>query len=99
MKPLEYHQGLLQTNLVRYFQKAKRKRQVIIATHNANLVVNTDSEQVIVADFDRNKQRQILNIGYVCGALENSFDDNNEDSVLIQKSIRQHCWYVLECGP
>jgi ABC-type cobalamin/Fe3+-siderophores transport system ATPase subunit len=32
------------------FRKAKSKRQIIIATHNANLVVNTDADQVIVAD-------------------------------------------------
>lgn len=32
------------------FRNAKTKRQIIIATHNANLVVNTDAEQIIVAD-------------------------------------------------
>ncbi len=37
--------------LVNAFREAKKKRQIIIATHNANLVVNTDAEQVIVADY------------------------------------------------
>lgn len=32
------------------FRKAKAKRQIIIATHNANLVVNTDAEQILIAD-------------------------------------------------
>src|SRR6185437_8322323 len=36
--------------LVGLFIEAKNKRQVIIITHNANLVVNTDADQVIVAD-------------------------------------------------
>ena len=31
------------------FRDAKRRRQILIATHNANLVVNTDAEQVIFA--------------------------------------------------
>ncbi len=32
-----------------YFRQAKERRQVIIVTHNPNLVVNTDADQVIVA--------------------------------------------------
>ena len=35
--------------LVNLFVAAKGKRQVIMVTHNANLVVNTDADQVIVA--------------------------------------------------
>lgn len=46
------------------FRKAKTDRQVIIATHNANLVVNTDAEQVVVAKYDNNV------ISFEAGALE-----------------------------
>ena len=35
--------------LVPLFEEAKKKRQVIMVTHNANLVVNTDADQIIVA--------------------------------------------------
>jgi len=87
------------TTLVQYFRKSKKKRQVIIVTHNANLVVNTDSEQVIVANFDKDRQEQNANICYVSGALENSFEDDSTKSVLYSKGVRQHCWYVLEGGP
>jgi len=51
--------------LVGAFRDAKIERQIIIATNNANLLVNTDAEQVIVAEFDNNK------IFYDCGSLEN----------------------------
>lgn len=51
--------------LVDAFREAKKKRQIIIATHNANLVVNTDAEQVIVAEFENNR------ISYRCGSIEN----------------------------
>lgn len=47
------------------FREAKTDRQVIIATHNANLVVNTDAEQVIVAKYNDNV------ISFESGALEN----------------------------
>jgi hypothetical protein len=39
--------------LVRYFREAKARRQIIIVTHNPNLVVNTDAEQVVVASAVR----------------------------------------------
>lgn len=36
-----------------YFQDAKTRRQIILIGHNPNLVVNADSEQVIVATCTR----------------------------------------------
>lgn len=36
--------------LVNIFKELKKYRQIIIVTHNANLVINADAEQVIVAD-------------------------------------------------
>ncbi len=85
--------------LMKYFKKAKLNRQIIIASHNANLVVNTDSEQVIVANFDKDKQEQVCNICYIEGSLENSFENKADATVLYSKGIRQHCWDVLEGGP
>ncbi len=51
--------------LVPIFTTIKKYRQVIIATHNANLVINADTEQVIVAKNDSEK------LSYVSGSLEN----------------------------
>jgi hypothetical protein len=51
--------------LVEAFRGGKRKRQIVIATNNANLIVNTDAEQIIVAEFKDNE------ISYKLGALEN----------------------------
>lgn len=50
--------------LVDALKQAKTKRQLLIATNNANLVVNTDAEQVIVAEFKDGK------IAYKTGAIE-----------------------------
>lgn len=51
--------------VVTAFRDAKKDRQIIIATNNANLVVNTDAEQIIVAEYENNEIR------YNIGTLEN----------------------------
>ncbi len=59
-------------DLVEDFREIKKKRQIIIATHNPNLVVNTDSEQVIIAKFEDNINADNKpKITYISGALEN----------------------------
>ena len=51
--------------LVNLFKELKKYRQMIIVTHNANLVVTADAEQVIVANNEDE------NISYIMGSLEN----------------------------
>jgi len=58
-------------DLIRIFKDIKKYRQVIIVTHNANLVVNADAEQVIVASNEDER------LSYKAGSLENP-DINNE---------------------
>lgn len=84
--------------LVRYFRNAKKRRQVIIATHNPNLVVNTDSEQVIVANFDRGLESQESRVSYVSGSLENTFKDDASNLLLEKQGIREHVCEILEGG-
>ncbi|MBN3790101.1 TrlF family AAA-like ATPase [Burkholderia sp. Ac-20353] len=57
--------------LVTRFREARKRRQIIIVTHNANLVVNTDADQVIVASCGRHRLGQLPEITYECGGLEN----------------------------
>lgn len=71
--------------LVPLFRKIKSYRQVIIVTHNANLVVNTDAEQVIVAT----NEGEI--ISYDAGALE-------DGSVINGRGIRSNVCNILEGG-
>lgn len=56
--------------LVPLFVRAKESRQVIVVTHNANLVVNTDADQVIIADAGPSVDRQLPPIKYMAGGLE-----------------------------
>jgi energy-coupling factor transporter ATP-binding protein EcfA2 len=56
--------------LVVEFQRAKLRRQVIIVTHNANLVVNTDADQVIVTRCGNHEPGRLPHMSYVSGGLE-----------------------------
>lgn len=57
--------------LVVLFRRAKQRRQIIIVTHNANLVVNTDADQVIVAKCGPHRSGNLPEITYTSGGLEN----------------------------
>lgn len=64
-------------NLVKFIEDRKSKRQIIMVSHNPNLVVSTDSENVIVANQSgKNEQRdnKCHKFEYVSGALENTYD-------------------------
>ena len=56
--------------LVALFMTAKAKRQVIIVTHNANLVVNTDADQIIIANAGPHVPGGLPPITYVAGGLD-----------------------------
>ena len=56
--------------LVPLFQAAKRRRQVVMVTHNANLVVNTDADQIIVADAGPQSANSLPPITYKSGGLD-----------------------------
>src|SRR5262249_27974360 len=57
--------------LVPHFRDARERRQVIVVTHNANLVVNTDADQVIIASSVRRNDGGLPFITYESGSLEN----------------------------
>lgn len=71
--------------LVELFIAAKAKRQVIMVTHNANLVVNTDADQIIVADSGPHARGELPAITYKSGGLESA-------------EIRQDVCDILEGG-
>jgi len=54
--------------LVPFIKQVKSERQIIIVTHNPNLAVVCDSEQVIYAHIDKSKNNLIT---YISGSLEN----------------------------
>ncbi|CAO3381383.1 TrlF family AAA-like ATPase [Azospirillum argentinense] len=55
--------------LVPVLNAAKENRQIIMVTHNPNLAVVCDAEQIIFAEFDR---KDTCSIKYVSGAIEDA---------------------------
>jgi ABC-type cobalamin/Fe3+-siderophores transport system ATPase subunit len=87
-----------------FVRKCKDKRQIIMVTHNANLVVSADAECVIVAD-QRGQQDDSCNaseykFNYFGGSLELSYDNPNGEiyNHLHDMGIRQHVCHILEGG-
>lgn len=75
--------------LTSYFKTAKNRRQIVLITHNPNLVVNGDSEQVIVSTAER-RADGLPHITYSAGALENTKQDGS--------GIREQVCRILEGG-
>lgn len=58
--------------LVPLFIEAKSHRQVIMVTHNANLVINTDADQIIIAESGPHPHGALPPITYRSGGLESA---------------------------
>ncbi len=84
-----------------FVRDRKKKRQIIMVTHNANLVVAADSECVIVANQDGQQrcfENEKYKFEYCSGSLENSFEDPSKIGILKKQGIRQHVCQILEGG-
>lgn len=88
-------------DLVQYLRKKKKLRQVIVATHNPNIVVGADSELVICANQNGEKSlnNSLKKFQYVTGSLEHTFSKiNGKDEILESQGTREHVCEVLEGG-
>ena len=74
--------------LATYFRSAKQRRQILLITHNPNLVMNTDAEQIVVATCMKG-ENGLPSMSYVSGAIENAVRPDG---------IRQRACRVLEGG-
>lgn len=86
-------------DLTDYLKRKKRERQIILVTHNPNIVVGADAENVIVANQHSGDNPNVNNekFDYVNGALE---ETSSELScyTLKNKGIREHVLEILEGG-
>jgi energy-coupling factor transporter ATP-binding protein EcfA2 len=71
--------------LVPRFKSTRQRRQIIMVTHNANLVVNTDADQIIVASASPHGAGELPELSYSSGGLEDA-------------AIREEVCAVLEGG-
>ena len=55
--------------LVPCVRKAKNRRQIVVVTHNPNIAVNCDADQIICASIDKKNKNKVL---YKSGAIEDA---------------------------
>lgn len=91
-------------DLVQYIRHKKKERQIIIVTHNANVVLGADAEEVIIANQNgigtENIERRFE---YRSGAIENdeTLTDNSGtplNGILNQSGIQTQICDILEGG-
>ncbi len=87
--------------IVPFFKRKKKERQIIMVSHNANLVIGADSEQIIVANrhgADRpNEDKKQFN--YLTGSIENTKEkDKSVKDTLRAQGIREHACLILDGG-
>lgn len=87
--------------LVTYIKRKKKERQIIVVTHNPNIVVGADSELVIVSNQHgvNSPNKKDFKFDYVHGSLEMTKEkDNAIKETLFSQGIRQHVCEILEGG-
>lgn len=87
--------------VVKFLRKRKKTRQIIIVTHNPNLVLGADAELVIVANQKgEDTKNKTFTFEYVSGSIENTSDeDETIVEVLYKRGVQEHICDVLEGGP
>src|SRR6202012_5318530 len=87
--------------LAKYIKSKKQHRQIIVVTHNPNVVVGADSEYVVVANQsgqESNQDNRTYRFEYIYGGLEHSFIDKANTYVLEKKGVREHVCEILDGG-
>ena len=85
----------------KFIKNKKKERQIILVSHNPNLVVSTDSENVIVANQsgqEAGKDNEKYKFEYINGSIENSHRSDSQKGILYQQGIKEHICDILEGG-
>lgn len=91
-------------DLINFIKEKKKERQIIIVTHNANIVVGADAEEVIVANQNgKNSPNKEFKFEYRSGSIENNIpvykeDGTIDDGILNRQGIQHHICDILEGG-
>lgn len=90
--------------LIPFIKRKKIERQIIIVTHNANIVVGADAEEIIIANQDgSDSAKKSKRFEYRSGSIENDYpiyksDGSIEDGILNKQGVQQHICDILEGG-
>ncbi|PKM75315.1 MAG: hypothetical protein CVU92_01970 [Firmicutes bacterium HGW-Firmicutes-17] len=90
--------------LIEFIRNKKINRQIIIVTHNANIVLGADADEIIVANQDGiDSAKKSHRFEYRSGSIENDLsvyksDGTLDDGVLNARGIQRHICDILEGG-
>ena len=86
--------------LIPYIKKKKIKRQIIVVTHNANVVLGADSDEVIVANqAGNNSPNRGFRFEYRSGSIEDDLpEEEGRTDTLGKQGIQQQICDILEGG-
>lgn len=86
--------------IVEELKTRKKERQIIMVSHDANLVVGADSEAIVVANRHGTDQPNVRSqtFDYLTGPLENSHTTSNPGRTLGRAGIREHTCEILDGG-
>ena len=89
--------------LIPFIKKKKEVRQIIVVTHNANIVIGADAEEVIIANQNGtdSPNKDSVHFSYRSGSIENDYpllkeNGSVEDGILAKQGIQQHICDILE---
>lgn len=91
--------------LIPFIKRKKVERQIIIVTHNANIVVGADAEEIVVANQDGiDSAKKAKRFEYRSGSIENNLPlyktdgTTVDEGILNSQGVQQHICDVLEGG-
>ncbi len=87
--------------IVPFFKGRKKERQIIMASHNANLAIGADSEQIIVANRHGQDKPNLdgKQFNYLTGGIENTKEKSEKiKDTLGSQGIREHACEILDGG-
>lgn len=87
--------------IVPFLKEKKKERQIIMVSHNANLVIGSDTEQLIVANRNGSDRRNLdgKQFNYLTGSLEfSSVCDETCQDTLKSQGICEHACAILDGG-
>jgi len=89
-------------DLVEYLRNKKLDRQIILVTHNPNVVVNADAENVIIANQKGQNDKittSLFQFDYINGSIENTKVFNKTETDLLKSmGVREHIADIVEGG-
>jgi ABC-type lipoprotein export system ATPase subunit/uncharacterized coiled-coil DUF342 family protein len=90
----------ISSEIVDFLRTKKKERQIILVTHNANIAIKADAEEIIVANrhSTQHKNQNDVMFDYATGAIETSFTNPSAVHALEKMGMREHACELLEGG-